>query len=143
MALSSFEDSGVWLFSPPTVWPSHVFPLPRFSTVTHCHRWSNSAATYFVTEQPPWDGIERTPTGSKSKPPTPCAIYACEMDHAWRRQSKWLGRRPWADQTQVAAAPQAHIRPTKQTIHGLIVSIDARHTGDLGFDSLLRHFFNN
>ena len=58
-----------------------------------------------------------------------------------RRQSKWLGRRPLADQTQVATAPQALISSSQPTIHGLIVSMDARHTGDLGFDSLLGHYF--
>ena len=42
---------------------------------------------------------------------------------------------------QVAAAPQARISPTQPIIHDLMVSMDARHTGDLRFDSLLRHFF--
>ena len=27
--------------------------------------------------------------------------------------------------------------------HGLMVSVGARHTGELGFESLLRHFFKN
>ena len=70
-----------------------LFFPPRFSNVTHCHRWSNSVATYFVTERQPQDGIEGPPTGSKSKRPTPCAIHGCELDHSWWK-SKWLGPMP-------------------------------------------------
>ena len=60
-----------------------------------------------------------------------------------RRQSKWLGRRPMAVQTQVATTLQAHISSPQPIIHGLMVSKEARHTGDLGLNSLLRHFFIN
>ena len=71
-----------------------TFSPPRLSSVTHCHQWSNSVTTYFVTVHPPRDEIEPAPTGSKSKRPTPCAIHACELDHSLRRQPKRLGRRP-------------------------------------------------
>ena len=37
----------------------------------------------------------------------------------------------------------ARITPTQLIIHGLMVSMDAGHTGDLGFDSLLRNFYKN
>jgi len=39
--------------------------------------------------------------------------------------------------------PQARISHTQLIIHGLLVSMDAWHTRELGFDSLLRHFFKN
>jgi len=48
-----------------------------------------------------------------------------------------------ANQTQVATAHQVRINYSQPTIYGLLVSTDARHTGELGFDSLLRHFFKN
>ena len=77
-----------------------------------------------------------------------CALpHACSMrvrsDHSRRRQSKKLGCRPQADQTQVAAAPQVHINSIQLSIHGLMVSMDARHAGEPGFNFLLRHFFEN
>ena len=31
--------------------------------------------------------------------------------------------------------------PTQPSIHSLLVSLQAQHTSDLGFDSILRHFF--
>ena len=85
--------NGVWLFPPPTACPLHVCALvdeppyelstPQIFHPMNCHRWSNSVATNFVTVRPPWDGIERTPSGPKSKCLTPCAIHAihaCELD---------------------------------------------------------------
>jgi len=33
--------------------------------------------------------------------------------------------------------------PNPPNIHGLMVSVDTRHAGEPGFDSLLRHFFKN
>ena len=39
------------------------------------------------------------------------------------------------------AAPQPHL--SLPNLHGLMVSMDARHTRELRFDSLLRHFFKN
>jgi len=36
-----------------------------------------------------------------------------------------------------------HFSPTQLNLLGLMVSMDARHTGELRFDSLLRHFFKN
>ena len=44
---------------------------------------------------------------------------------------------------QVAAEPQVPISPTQLNIHGLMVSMDARHTGGHGFYFLLRHFVKN
>ena len=35
--------------------------------------------TVLRTEQPPWDGVENAPTGSKNKCLTPCAIHVCEL----------------------------------------------------------------
>ena len=34
-------------------------------------------------------------------------------------------------------------RSSQPNLHGLMVSVGARHTGELGFDSLLRNFFKN
>jgi len=102
-------------------------------------------------------------TGGQTIRPRACALpHACEVrpfSDSLRTQSKWLGRRPLADQTQVAAATQTRISPTQLQPHacalphacsssaagayGLMVSVDARHTGEPGFESHLRHFFKN
>ena len=72
---------------------------------------------------------------------TPCMLHACEFGPFLVETIEMAGAQ--ANQTQVAAALQAHISPTQPSIHGLMVSVDARHTGELGFESLLRHFFKN
>ena len=69
-------------------WFDHpMFLPPGLSTVTH---WP----LVDKTEQPPRAGIERAPTGTKSKRLAPCAIHACELDPFLAETIKMLGRKP-------------------------------------------------
>jgi len=100
----------------------------------------------FVTSlQAPPNGF--TTGGQLRAARAPCPMSACALPHACE-----VGPFPaetidmagaQADQTQVAAALQARINPTQLSIHGLMVSMDAWHSGEPGFDSLLRQFFKN
>ena len=58
-------------------WMSHLTNCPpnRFTT----QRIDPGGQTVLGTERPPWDGIKCSPTGSKNKRLTPCAIHACKF----------------------------------------------------------------
>ena len=115
-------------------WAARCFP-PWIDHVMRAPWWSDSVTTYVTAH-----ATGRNCPDQKARALALAPFVCVSWIPSQRRQSKWLGRRPQADQTQVATAPQARISPPQPTIHGLMVSMDTRHTRELGFDSLLTLF---
>ena len=133
---------GVWQFFPPTVWLPHIF-LPqivhhfgssimrivhRYYASPACKRHPTDCPLKTTTERPPLGGGNRTCTHRiKKQAPYPYVpTMHVSLLPSRRRQSKWLGRRPQAIQTQQAAGPRVHICPTQPNLCGLMVSMDAQ-----------------